>query len=903
MGTSRVESKNIRAVETAKAKKQTSQQGNYTIKSGDSVYKLSRAFNFKSEKEFRDYIHISGTAQLQKDAKITLPTVKLETTISAIARKYNCSTATILALNPQIKDPTRVQKGAVIYVPVRPFGTPDKKPAEKSAPPTPAKNNNSPTVKPEAPKVQAKPVTSPPPAAAGNSNDTARAIAQELKSAGSAWTWNSLDGKKFKKALAKINTKNVADVITEYGKISPDESLIEMICSEMTSGKDARKNAVMQIYDMLSEFAGEEAAPSYVRTAFKEELDKEFDKTFGFVSTKNLDKIINSLVNKEFPSGVVKNNLNTQVVVNGEKSGFTVASLHDDWKKTAKTWNRPAERPLPNVDGMGNIVAEVQVYDPTGKGPLKGKTIIVNPGHGGAMCNSDNSLNFDPGTSNAYIVKKKVKGRTVEVEHKSKFHGNGGKALEEWTLCREFADELTSKLTAAGAKVIYVSGSAYVVPETIEKYRKKADMVISLHADSANDKDGVTIIPTTSKAKNPIPDMEDAAFAEILNQNISSDSRFTGRTKIKTQPLAVLRNTDGKAYNGPDILIETGNLKNDKDVANLTNKNYRSALIDGIHKSVVECLSPDNKKENAAASSSDSYNRKFVSVKANNPHLVTSGENLSSIAEKYGVQVMAIKALNNMTSDSLSVGQVLKIPSTISAKAVSSLSDVADATGLSLRYINGLKQVEDDASLGQSEFHKKAYKDKNGNWTIGVGHLIKSGEMGKYKNTTLSKSEVCTLLAQDLLDRIENIKVIIGADTYNNLPQPMKDAVMDFTFSRGESTIKNHPGFVDALKKGDYEKAISLMNIDYSVVKDKKGKSKKVYLTGMVKRRLFEIHEACRMYKGKIPESIKDTIQNLYNRGLTHMKNEFKDSKQRENIKVGYNAYVEELFGDIVDLK
>ena len=59
--------------ETSVKRTSDKKDGNYTVKSGDSVYKLSRMFNFKSEQEFRNYVKISGTAQLYKNSKINLP--------------------------------------------------------------------------------------------------------------------------------------------------------------------------------------------------------------------------------------------------------------------------------------------------------------------------------------------------------------------------------------------------------------------------------------------------------------------------------------------------------------------------------------------------------------------------------------------------------------------------------------------------------------------------------------------------------------------------------------------------------------------------------------------------------------------------------------------------------------
>ena len=52
-------------------------------------------------------------------------------------------------------------------------------------------------------------------------------------------------------------------------------------------------------------------------------------------------------------------------------------------------------------------------------------------------------------------------------------------------------------------------------------------------------------------------------------------------------------------------------------------------------------------------------------------HKVKSGENLSTIAKKYGVTVAALKKANNMTGDALRAGQSLKIPAKTTTKSSS----------------------------------------------------------------------------------------------------------------------------------------------------------------------------------------------------------------------------------------
>ena len=75
--------------------------GNYTIGSGETLYSLMKKLNFKNESEIRAYLKLSGTASLKKGQSVKLPSTKLETTMMAIARKYNISLKELLALNPK----------------------------------------------------------------------------------------------------------------------------------------------------------------------------------------------------------------------------------------------------------------------------------------------------------------------------------------------------------------------------------------------------------------------------------------------------------------------------------------------------------------------------------------------------------------------------------------------------------------------------------------------------------------------------------------------------------------------------------------------------------------------------------------------------------------------------------
>lgn len=54
-------------------------------------------------------------------------------------------------------------------------------------------------------------------------------------------------------------------------------------------------------------------------------------------------------------------------------------------------------------------------------------------------------------------------------------------------------------------------------------------------------------------------------------------------------------------------------------------------------------------------------------------------------------------------------------------------------------------------------------------------------------------------------------------------------------------------------------------------VVEKDGKTLKKFLSGLDKRRLFEISHASNIYKGKIPDEIINSAQKVYQRGLYFM--------------------------------
>lgn len=571
-------------------------KGEFLVQKGMTLNQIARQFNMTVD-DLKKAAGLKSSALNAGQVLKGLPmgAVKAGKGLASVAKEHGMSLKAFCELNG-IKENYKPKAGERFFVYPKPA---DQKTSKTENTKRPALTKTTPQTVTSKPNPEPKQTTStktaqtvPPAATSENAQKTQSAnktenekyaeslktpadIARALKE--SSKKIAAINNDKFTIPFSKINKNNAAQVIKEYDKISPKESLVAMISSEWGNSKETRKSAITKLYDTLAEQVGKEIATKQKREAFMSEMDKEYG-SWGFVSSTKMDKMINDLISEKQKADakakaeadankliVPKRSGDKTPVKLGNKKVMTSEELKFGADSSAVKNNRTTERPAPVVDKNGNIVAGVKIYNPSSdkKGSLSGKTIIINPGHGGYK--PSNGM-FDPGT-----FAENSKNRVVE----------------EWVLNKSLADEIVPQLTSKGAKVILMSGAAAAVVEAKAKY-KNADMFISIHCDSAPQKTGKrgqTII---------YKDLTYKRLAESIEAQIDTHKNIDKelcKSREDERNLGVLR----EVSNVPSILIEAGFQSNPKDLSNLESPQFRKEFAKLLAQGVVDYVNTNKR--------------------------------------------------------------------------------------------------------------------------------------------------------------------------------------------------------------------------------------------------------------------------------------------------------------------
>lgn len=598
--------------DTEKIKREAKENGEFivSVSSDDkTLTSIAKKFNMS----LTDFKNMTGLTKdtLQKGQRIkNIPTAKIDSGmgLASIARKNGMTLEQLCTLNGIPKD-YKPQKDEYFYIfpqknknthPTQTQDTTVKQPATNSA--------QTPITKPQPKTEQAKPLT-------------AEDIADKLEEA--ADDYKGAVGKEaFDNVFNQINKTNVIDVVEKfqekYGK-----SLINMISDEWSSDKEARKSAMTKIYDLVAEKKGIKNREQ--REEFINNLNEEFD-SWGFVSTKKMDRIINGIIHpdqaeapasrkqartdntgsnashlsgKVYPNEIFHSTNGgkskditptTMTTIKDRDGNFVNAGTLKSWALSGGKRDKGFKdvkdpfivRPLPNYNTeTKKLEAVTEVLEPTTDGNLSGKVVILNPGHGGYQ--QKNGF-FDAGT---VLSVKNAEGEEMPIE--------------EWRVAQSYVKKISDNLRNRGAQVVIVSGAVKNGGMHAQKYLEnmlagkkgddnvrdlmnstdKSDMLfLSVHVESAKDK------PDTKKCTVRYTKDIDKELADNINKHVNQGFMALTPTPDKDN-LYVNRAAKGI----PSSLLEIGNIANEKITNSLLSdydqKKYAQCIADAIEETML----------------------------------------------------------------------------------------------------------------------------------------------------------------------------------------------------------------------------------------------------------------------------------------------------------------------------
>lgn len=203
------------------------------------------------------------------------------------------------------------------------------------------------------------------------------------------------------------------------------------------------------------------------------------------------------------------------------------------------------------------------------------------------------------------------------------------------------------------------------------------------------------------------------------------------------------------------MIIEYGFIDNDKDLAFLKD-NYKD-LAEGVIKAILEYK-----------------NIPYVAPEtiATDTYKVQSGDTLYSIAKNLDTSVSELKQMNNLTNNTLSVGQLLKIPTKnvdigdtdiYQVQSGDTLYSIARKYNIGVNELKNLNNlINNDLSVGQ------ILKVPSGLSLVNT-YIVSSGDtlysIAKKFDTSVNKLKELNNLSTNMLSLGQKLLIPIGEDT------------------------------------------------------------------------------------------------------------------------------------------
>lgn len=206
--------------------------------------------------------------------------------------------------------------------------------------------------------------------------------------------------------------------------------------------------------------------------------------------------------------------------------------------------------------------------------------------------------------------------------------------------------------SANGASVFALSngGSVSAVAKYLADQENAADVIGGINGVSLEDKDD-TLRSVLVDLSMTATLQRSLSVGEIVLNEMGKFAKLHGnRRRVDQANFVVLRAPDV-----PSILVETGFISNPREERNLGSRAYRQKMANAIKDGVVQYFeqSPPDGTWLAWQQQERSVLRRYTVIR---------GDTLSTIASRNGVTVNQLKAMNNLTSNTIRIGQILLIP-------------------------------------------------------------------------------------------------------------------------------------------------------------------------------------------------------------------------------------------------